>query len=268
MEIVKMHGCGNDFCLIKADKSLNYSDLAIRLCARKTGVGADGLIVVEQDPLEMIFYNADGTKASMCGNGIRCFARYCVEYGIVKKSPFDVLTQAGVMKIEVVSKKPFLCKVNMGMPIFNNPMIHVSDDTNSFGRLLRVDDYRLTLYSFYMGTVHTVVFVDSLSSKILDSAEKICKNPLFNKQTNVNFVHVLDEENIEVRTFERGVGWTLACGTGACACVVTTYRLGLTKKKVHVQLPMGSLDIEYHKENVTMTGPAVLVFEGHLKEEI
>lgn len=263
----KMHGCGNDFILIYFEQNLNYVDLAIKLCDRKFGIGADGLIIVKKDPLEMIFYNSDGTRASMCGNGIRCFAKFCFEEKVVSVKKFEVLTQAGIMKVQIVKEDPFLVKVQMGEPLFQNAMIHVSDTVSSFGRILTVGNYHLTIYSFFMATVHTVIFVDSLSSEVLNFAEQICNHPLFKKKTNVNFVHILNQEHIEVKTYERGVGWTLACGTGACASVVTTHKLGLTTDKVEVNLPKGILEIEYHKNQVFMTGPAVCVFSGNYLEE-
>ena len=267
MEFYKMHGCGNDFCIIEYEDNQDYPSLAQKLCDRRFGIGADGLIIVRQDPLEMIFYNQDGSRASMCGNGIRCFARYVYEKKIVTTKKFDCLTLAGIMRIEITSIDPFLCKVDMGKPSFSNPMIHVSDDIKSFGRLLTIDGYSLTIYSFFMGTIHTVIFVDSLEADVVKLAEKICKNRLFKKQTNVNFVHLIDETHIEVKTYERGVGWTLACGTGACASVVTCVKLKLTKNTVFVKLPYGSLKIEVtKKENVIMEGPAVLSYAGQIKE--
>ncbi|MDE5546651.1 MAG: diaminopimelate epimerase [Anaeroplasmataceae bacterium] len=267
MEFYKMHGCGNDFCIIEYEPNVEYSTLAKELCDRRFGIGADGLIIVKTNPLEMIFYNQDGSRASMCGNGIRCFARYVYEKRIVTTKQFDCFTLAGMMKIEITSEDPFLCKIDMGKPSFSNSMIHVSDDIKSFGRLLTIEKYSLTIYSFFMGTIHTVIFVDSLDSEVLNFAEKICKNRLFKKQTNVNFVHLIDETHIEIKTYERGVGWTLACGTGACASVVTCARLKLTKNKVSVLLPYGSLKIEItKKENVLMEGPAVLSYIGQVKE--
>lgn len=267
MEFYKMHGCGNDFCIVEYQEGVSYEHLAIRLCDRKLGIGADGLIIVKRNPVEMIFYNQDGSRASMCGNGIRCFARYVYENQIVSTKKFDCLTLAGKMKIEITQEHPFLCKVNMGQPSFANQMIHVSDDINSFGRIISIKNYHITIYSFFLGTIHTVLFVDSLDSKILDLAEAICKNPLFKRQTNVNFVHLINESSIEMKTYERGVGWTYACGTGACAAVVTCTKLKLTKNRVQVILPYGNLHIEVsRKEEVFMEGPASISYIGQIKE--
>lgn len=267
MKFFKMHGCGNDFVVIDYQENVDYAQLAIKLCNRKTGIGADGLIAVKQGHLEMIFYNQDGSRASMCGNGIRCFARYVYENKYVNSLKFDVLTLAGTMKIEIKNLNPFTCRVDMGLPIFTNQMINVSDCLNSFGRIVEVDGYNLTLYSFYMGTVHTVVFVDSLESQCLSIAEKICKHKIFKKQTNVNFVHIINDKTIEMRTFERGVGWTLACGTGACASVVCANKLGLVANECRVLLELGHLDIIVNKKGILMDGPAEISFIGDFKEE-
>lgn len=267
MEFYKMHGCGNDFVVIEQPAKTDLSKLAIALCSRKTGIGADGLIIVRKNPLEMVFYNQDGTKASMCGNGIRCFARYAYEKGYVKKGRFDVLTAAGNMRLEITSTDPFGVLVEMGKPNFHNQMIHVSDMISSFGRLLTIGKYHLTIYSFFMGTIHTVLFVDSLEAEVLNLASDICHNALFKAQTNVNFVHLLDEKNLEIKTYERGVGWTLACGTGACASVVCAKRLGLVKSQVQVHLPLGTLTVHVDKkENVFLEGSASISFTGLAKE--
>lgn len=267
MEFYKMHGCGNDFIVIEYDKRVDYSKLAVLLCDRKLGIGADGLIIVKKKPLEMIFYNQDGSRASMCGNGIRCFARYVFMKQLVKKSTFDVLTLAGIMRIKITSEEPFSCMVEMGRPLYNNQMIHVNDNVDSFGRILTIKDYHLTIYSFYMGTIHTVIFVEDLRSDVLKMAKSICENSLFKAKTNVNFVHVIDNNTIELKTYERGVGWTLACGTGACASVVAAHRLGLTTGEVLVKLVMGELKIRVdRRENVFMEGPASISFIGETKE--
>lgn len=268
MKIEKMHGCGNDFCVLDYAEGIDYSRLAVKLCSRKTGIGSDGMIIVKQNPLEMLFYNADGSRAPMCGNGIRCFAKYCLEHQYIKRNKFDVLTGAGKMTIEITTEQPFLCRVDMGSPVMNNAMIYVSDELDSFGRVLQVKDIRITIYSFFMGTVHTVVFVPDMESELLNYAEAICRHPLFTRQTNVNFVQVIDDKTIRVKTFERGVGWTLACGTGCCASVVAASRLGLTGTEVRVELELGYLEIEIKKKNVYMTGPAVKVFECELEEEM
>lgn len=267
MEFYKMHGCGNDFIILENPGNEDLSKLAIKLCDRRIGIGADGLIIVKKDPLEMIFYNQDGSKASMCGNGIRCFARYVYEKGIAKKMKFDVLTGAGKIGVEITSTNPFFVKISMGKPNYQNQMIHVSDRISSFGRILTVGKYHLTIYSFFLGTIHTVVFVDSLDAEVLNIASDICNHSLFRAKTNVNFVHILSSNSLEIKTYERGVGWTLACGTGACSSALCAHRLGLVGKEVKVHLPLGELLITIDKkENVFLEGPVVECYIGNTKE--
>ena len=167
MKIEKMHGCGNDFCILEYENNIDYSSLAMTLCNRKIGIGSDGMIVVKQNPLEMLFFNADGSKAPMCGNGIRCFAKYCLEHHLIKRNKIDVLTGAGKMTIEIVTEYPFMCRVDMGLPVMNNAMIYVSDELDSFGRVLQVKDIQVTIYSFFMGTIHTVIFVPDLDLSLI-----------------------------------------------------------------------------------------------------
>lgn len=266
MKIEKMHGCGNDFCVLEYKDQIDYSQLAIKVCNRKTGIGGDGMIVVKNNPLEMIFYNADGSRAPMCGNGIRCFAKYCFDHALVKQKKLDVLTQAGKKTIEIITDDPFMCKVHMGMPLFQNSLLHIKDDLPSFGRILKLKERNITVYTLFMGTVHTVLFVPDLNSELLNSAEEICNHPLFTQKTNVNFVQVVNRKTIQVKTYERGVGWTLACGTGCCASVVTTSKLGFTDPTVQVLLNLGHLTVHVTDKGVEMIGPATKVFECEYNE--
>lgn len=268
MRVVKMHGCGNDFCVIPYEPNKDYKELAIKMCNRKTGIGADGMIVVKNEPLEMLFYNQDGSMAPMCGNGIRCFSKYCYENKLFRGKIFECLTGAGKLSLQVTSDDPFMVKVNMGKPNFQNSMIYASDSMSCFNRVISVNDLDIVTYSFFMGTIHTVIFVDSFHDLVLKYADDICNHKLFSRKTNVNFVKIIDKSTIEVKTYERGVGWTLACGTGCCASVVAASKLGLTKKNVKVILELGYLNIEIDKkDNVFMTGPAVTVFTCDYKED-
>lgn len=262
MRFCKYHGCGNDFVITDYDKNADYPALARKWCDRKTGIGADGFIAVKQNPLEMVFYNMDGSRAPMCGNGIRCFAAYCVRKGIVTADEFDVSTLAGVMKIKVTDRQNFAARVNMGAPVFDNKAFAAADDKDFFGRVIEVDGRQVTIYSLFMGTVHTVVFVDDAGAVDTALADAICNHRLFTQKTNVNFVQVVDGENFIVRTYERGVGWTYACGTGACASFVVGQARGLCKDYVNVRLRYGTLKIEKNNNNIFMTGPASFVFEG------
>ncbi len=267
MEFYKMHGCGNDFCLVDYQDGIDYPSLARRLCNRRFGAGADWLIVVKSAPLEMMLFDLNGARVAMSGDGIRCFARYAYEKKWLDTMQFECLTLAGKIKGNITSISPFLCRIDMGCPMYNNQMIYVSDDVNSFGRLLRVDEYHLTIYSFFFGAVHTVVFVDSLNSSVLDKAQAISTHRLFRKQTHVSFIELVDEKHIKIKTYEKGIGFATSCGTAACACAITCYRLKLTKHRVEVIQPMGSLTIEIgKKEKVYMEGPAVLTYIGNTSE--
>lgn len=262
----KYHGCGNDFVVIDYKNGVDYSKLAINLCNRKIAIGADGLVVVKQNPLEMIFYNADGSRAPMCGNGIRCFARYVYEKKYVNSNIFDVVTLAGVMKIEIVDTIDFLVKVNMGSPIFTNDSIKAKDDKSYFGRVVNIDGIDVKFYSLFMGTIHTVVFCDNLEKIVKTNiGEKLCNYELFKEKTNVNFAMKIDEHNFKIKTYERGVGWTCACGTGVCATYVVAKKLGLCKDYLDGHIEYGTLHIEGDSD-IFMTGPATKVFESKMEE--
>lgn len=269
IHVKKMHGCGNDFCLVPFDPYImDYSKLAVKICDRKLGIGADGLIVVKENPLEMIVYNPDGSRSPMSGNGIRCFLKYCDDLKYTKKNKLEVITGVGKIEATVLSSNPFKCMIEMGKPIFNNSMINVDDELNCFGRTIKVKDRYITINSLFMSDVHTVIFLDDFDSPIIDYAEDISNYPLFTRKTNVDFVKVINKETIKIKTYERRVGWTLASGSGACAAVVAAQRLGYTKPTVNVLFEMGTLNVEITKKGiVNLIGPATQVFECDFDEE-
>lgn len=277
----KYHGCGNNFvmvreCEIAEDgryaakgnvRESEYARFAQEVCDINTGIGADGLIIVREEPeLEMVFYNMDGSRAPMCGNGIRCFAYYCMNEGIRSEKSYAVKTLAGDMIVEVASEEPFMAKINMGKPIFDPAAIAVKTDREDFLKqeLELSDGSRWTVNSLFMGTVHTVVFVDDYEAfDIVKVGKEICEHPTYTEKTNVNFVKVIDEKTVEMKTYERGVGMTLACGTGACATAVVANMQGLCKSPTEVILQLGSLNIELKDDgNVFMEGPSVKIAEG------
>lgn len=264
MKFLKMHGCGNDFIIADYKENIDYSNLAIKICDRYVGVGADGLILVKTNPLEMIYYNSDGSRAPMCGNGIRCFALYCYYNKIVNDLNFDVLTLAGIMKIEIKDLNPFNVRVNMGKAIYDNSLIKAYDDLSFKGRIIKVNDLEVKIYSLFAGTIHTVIFVDDFNDKVLDYAKDISDFYLFREKTNVNFVKVVNKDTIYVKTFERGCGWTFACGTGCCASVYVANELGKINNEANVILKYGTLNIKI-EDNIYMTGPAKIVYEGEYK---
>ena len=280
----KYHGCGNNFVMVRerellASKHLGSDDVALcekeyprfaqEACDINTGIGADGLIIVREDPeLEMVFYNMDGSRAPMCGNGIRCFAYFCLNEGIRSEKSYAVKTLAGDMIVDVASEEPFMARINMGKPIFAPESIAVKSDREDFLKqeLTISDGSKWTVNSLFMGTVHTVVFVDDYESFDIEFVGKeLCEHPTYTEKTNVNFVRIIDENTVEMKTYERGVGMTLACGTGACATAVVANLQGLCKSRTEVILQLGSLIIELKDDgNVFMQGPSVKIAEGEL----
>ena len=269
----KYHGCGNKFVIIKERELLGeiapqqYSQLAVRMCDVNTGVGADGMIVVREEPaLEMVFFNCDGSRAPMCGNGIRCFAHFCRDEGIAAGSSYPVKTLAGDMIVEVTCEEPFKVKINMGRPLFTRESIKAVDCGESFLKrdLTLKDGSQHRIYSLFMGTIHTVVFTDSFDAIDVPAiGEEICNHPTFAEKTTVNFVKVIDYGTLEVMTYERGVGMTFACGTGACASVVVANKRGLCKSSAEVMLKLGSLNIDIKDDgDVYMEGPSVRILKG------
>ena len=283
ISISKYHGCGNNFVIVResdlpkaitmkdeAARIEMYSQLAVNLCCVNTGVGADGFIVVREEPqLEMVFFNQDGSRAPMCGNGIRCFAQYCMDKGIRDEAVYPVATLAGEMIVNVTQDEPFRVRINMGKPVMDPAAIGVeTDEENFLGKEIALKDgSTVKVDSFFMGTVHTIVFVDDIDIDVLEPlGEEICNHPVYTEKTNVNFVKVIDQQNLEVFTYERGVGITFACGTGACASVVAASMAGMTGNSADVQLKLGTLGIAIEDDgNVYMEGPSVHILDGTLE---
>lgn len=265
MKFEKYHGLGNDFVVVNYDdvQKVKLSNLAKKMCNRNTGIGADGMIVVKSDPLEMLFYNQDGTEAPMCGNGIRCFAQYINSHKIEKKTVFSVKTKIGYIFVTIESKSPFICVVNLGAPKYDAMSVpYIYSKTEFIGQLLNVDGVDYNCSSVFISTTHTVVIVDSIEDVDIESVGRtICNHQMFPKKTNVNFVQVLDENNIRVKTYERGVGITTACGTGVCASGIITNKLGLTKPDVNAHLILGTIKVS-NKGNAFITGSSEYVFKG------
>ncbi len=280
MRFTKMQGCGNDYVYINGfdEKISDHSKAAIMLSNRHFGVGSDGLIFInpsEKADFEMEMYNSDGSRAEMCGNGIRCVGKYVYDNGLTQKKEITVDTLAGVKKLDLKVKdgKVYEVTVDMGEPVFKASMIPVieayaNDDGIVKESLISVDnnDYKMTCVS--MGNPHAVVFIDHEENKL--QIEKIGplfeKHSAFPKRVNTEFVKICDRSHIEMRVWERGAGETFACGTGACAAVVACILNGYTENVVEVKLQGGILTIEWDREmdRVYMTGPAVTVFEGEI----
>lgn len=269
----KMHGLGNDYVVIdnRSERIIDAEavGLALKLCERRFSVGADGLLLVGNSPLadvKMRIFNADGSEAEMCGNGIRCFAKYCYESNIVKKRVFSVETLAGIKQtwLTVEGGTVLSVRVDMGTPTFERSKIPMAGTGTCINEALRVDgeEYRITCLS--VGNPHCVTFVDSLDDFPVDQAgSRIENHEFFPKRTNVEFAQVLNRNELKVRVWERGCGETLACGTGASATAAAANILGKVDEKVTVHLLGGNLEVEY-AERLFLSGPAEKVFEGKL----
>lgn len=279
MDFVKMHGLGNDFVFIedKTGQDKDYTALARAMCNRHTGIGADGLIVIVDSrvaDVRMRIINSDGSEAEMCGNGIRCFAKYVYDNGIIEKKRFTVETPAGIMEPEITvgaDNKAELITINMGRPSFNRSEIPME---GAEGRVLNEDlcvngaNWKIT--SLLMGVPHTVTYVDDVDTVDIEKIGPLFeKHEAFPKHTNINFAQQMDDRTVKVRTWERGAGDTLACGTGSCSVAVASFLNGRTGREVDIQLPLGTLHIEYREEdgNVYMTGPAAVSFTGTWPDE-
>ena len=279
MDFVKMHGLGNDFVFIedKTGQDKDYTVLARAMCNRHTGIGADGLIVIVDSrvaDVRMRIINSDGSEAEMCGNGIRCFAKYVYDSGIIEKKKFTVETPAGIMEPEITvgaDNKAKLITINMGRPSFNRSEIPMEGaDGRVLNEDLCVDGENWKITSLLMGVPHTVTYVDDVDTVDIEKIGPLFeKHEAFPKHTNINFAQQMDDRTVKVRTWERGAGATLACGTGSCSVAVASFLNGRTGREVDIQLPLGTLHIEYREEdgNVYMTGPAAVSFTGTWPDE-
>ena len=279
MDFVKMHGLGNDFVFIedKTGQDKDYTALARAMCNRHTGIGADGLIVIVDSrvaDVRMRIINSDGSEAEMCGNGIRCFAKYVYDSGIIEKKRFTVETPAGIMEPEITvgaDNKAKLITINMGRPSFNRSEIPMEGaDGRVLNEDLCVDGENWKITSLLMGVPHTVTYVDDVDTVDIEKIGPLFeKHEAFPKHTNINFAQQMDDRTVKVRTWERGAGATLACGTGSCSVAVASFLNGRTGREVNIQLPLGTLHIEYREEdgNVYMTGPAAVSVTGTWPDE-
>lgn len=278
MKFTKMQGLGNDYVYVNClkEKIADPPELARKISDRHFGVGSDGLIMInpsDKADFEMEMYNADGSRAEMCGNGIRCVAKYVYDYGLTDKTYISVETLAGIkyLDLTVENGKVSLVKVDMGQPILEPEKIPVaSKGSRVVDEPLLVDgkEYRMTCVS--MGNPHAVIFVDEdVKNLPLEKIGPSFENHIcFPKRVNTEFVRVIDRHTAEMRVWERGSGETLACGTGTCAVAVACVLNGLTEDAITVHLLGGDLYIEWDREKNTvyMTGPAEAVFDGEWPE--
>ena len=274
MKFTKMHGLGNDFIFFEnPDKiEMDYSRMAVKMCHRQLAIGADGIVAVlpsEVADLRMRIINADGSEANMCGNAIRCFAKYAFERGLVQSEIFRIETFAGIIIPEVIVDKGNVVavRVNMGVPDIRRTAVPMlGDDLAAIRVMLPLGEDEITITSILMGVPHTMIFVENVESADLKRiGPMVEKHPFFPRGTNVNFVEVVNESRVKVRTWERGAGATLACGTGSCASVVASVLNEYTGRNVTVELQHGELEIEWAEDGtVFMTGPAEERFSGEI----
>ncbi|MCC8138624.1 MAG: diaminopimelate epimerase [Clostridiales bacterium] len=280
MRFTKMHGLGNDYIYVNCLKEqiANPSEAAIRVSDRHFGIGSDGLILIrpsDKADFQMEMYNADGSQGAMCGNGIRCVAKYVYDYGLTDKTQISVETKSGIKYLDLTVRdgKVALVRVDMGAPILEPERIPVriggvsSAEKPIIGEAVSVGEDIFSITCVSMGNPHCVVPVKDVDGLEIEKTGPLFENhSMFPDRVNTEFVRVLDHDTVQMRVWERGSGETLACGTGACAVAVAGALNGWTGNKVTVKLRGGDLQIEWDrgKNTVFMTGPATTVFEGEI----
>ncbi len=274
MKFTKMHGCGNDYVYVNClEERVDNPPAAARVVSdRHFGIGSDGLILIEPSDVadfRMRMFNPDGSESAMCGNGIRCVAKYVFDHGLTRKTELDIETGAGVkhLMLTLCGGRVSAVRVDMGEPRLDRtdvPMLGAPGRV--LCEVLEVDGRRFEVSCLSMGNPHTVIRVaEPTDELVLRFGPKIETHPVFPERTNVEFVQVLSRTKVRSRTWERGTGETLACGTGACATCVACALNRWTDRCVTVHLLGGVLEIEWARDNhVYMTGPAVEVFSGEM----
>jgi diaminopimelate epimerase len=271
----KMHGLGNDFVVVLVEGSLptDVAQLALGVCDRHTGIGADGLVFItpsDHADMGMRIFNADGTEAQQCGNAVRCVAKYYYERLDKSKTSLTVETQRGIQPItlQVVDEQVVQVTVDMGEPILEPSQIPVQSPTNQ--HFIEVDDVRYSFTAVSMGNPHAVIEVDDVSIFSIDRhGRRMETDELFPERVNVEFITINSPTEITMRVWERGVGETMACGSGACAVLVASHLNGKTDRKATVHLLGGDLELFWDERDnhVYMTGPAAFVFTGQYVEK-
>jgi len=278
MRFVKAHGAGNDFVLIEDldDAMRPNAAFVAAVCDRHFGVGADGLIRITRArnaDFFMDYYNADGDVAEMCGNGIRCLAKYVADRGLWSGDEMTVDTRDGVKKMVLYrgdAGSVVRVRVDMGAPILERAQIPVTGEGDPLHESLDIEGATLEAACVSMGNPHAVVFVEDLDAVPFEMlGPRLETHERFPAKMNAEFAQVLNEREVRMRVWERGVGETMACGTGACAVAVAANLRGFTGRSVAIHLPGGTLDIEWTEEGrVFMTGPAEETFEGMLGDRL
>ena len=277
MRFTKMQGLGNDYVYVNCfeETVAHPSDTAVQVSDRHFGIGADGLILIkpsEKADFEMEMYNADGSRGEMCGNGIRCVAKYVYDYGLTDQTHISIETLGGIKYLDLIVEegRVRLVKVDMGSPVLEAEQIPIIGlGSRVLDELIRVDDMEYRITGVSMGNPHGVVFLEDVKNLEIEKIGPLFEHhECFPNRINTEFVHVLDRHTAEMRVWERGSGETLACGTGACAVAVACVLNGFTEEEVTVKLLGGDLQIRWDRETdrVYMTGPAEVVFDGEWPE--
>ncbi|MGZ7116096.1 MAG: diaminopimelate epimerase [Methanobacterium sp.] len=277
----KMHGLGNDYIVIDEFRGEiipeeKKNEISVEICSRRFSIGADGVIFIcpsRTEDIRFRIFNSDGSEAEMCGNGIRCFSKYVYDKGIIKKDILDVETLGGTKRITLTieDEKVSFARVDMGPASFNAseiPIISPNDEVIEEELDVEGEIYKITAVN--VGNPHAVIFTENLDEVPLGKIGPVIEtHEVFPQKINVHFVNILSKNEIEMITWERGAGMTLACGTGAFSCVIAAFKLGLVDKDVLVHLPGGDLKIEVYMTNDLlggfMEGDAFLVFEGMIQ---
>ncbi len=275
IKFTKMHGLGNDYvyidCYSEEVDLGNISDLAKFMSNRHFGIGSDGIILICKSDVadfKMRMFNFDGSEAEMCGNGIRCVGKFVYDKGLTDKETIKIETLAGikVLNLNVKDGKVETVRVDMGEPIFSPKEIPVIFEKGTVKDLkIRALDKEFSFTCISMGNPHAITIVENTKEFDIEKYGPILEvDKHFPKRSNIEFIEIMDKNNVKMRVWERGAGETLACGTGACATTVACNINGLTGRKVNVELLGGTLEIEWDEKtnHVFMTGPAVTVFEG------
>lgn len=275
MEFDKYVAAGNDFIVFNGIKSpyKDYNTFALKACDRHFGLGADGILVCENSliaDIKMLYFNSDGTQGEMCGNGIRSFSKYIYDYGIVKKLSITIETLDGIKYINLDTDelgKVNKVKVDMSFPTFEPSEIPVKINKNNIiEEIITIDEKDYKYSAVLVGVPHVVIFVEDIGEIDIDYlGRKIETHPIFPRRTNVNFVEIINSENINIYTWERGAGRTLGCGTGSCASVVIGNKIDKLNNIVNVNTEGGKLTVEIKEDdNIYMTGDAVHIAKGQL----
>ncbi|MRN52489.1 diaminopimelate epimerase [Paenibacillus monticola] len=276
MEFTKMHGLGNDFIVVYGEQELpsNAAELAVNLCNRYFGIGADGLVYIlpsVRGDYMMRIMNSDGSEAEQCGNAIRCVSKYVYEQGLVSSEQIVIETiGAGEQKVTLNVKDGVVetVTVDMGEPVLSGLQIPVAIDAEHVvDQPIEAEGTEFKFTAVSMGNPHCVIYVDdAVSFDLTTWGPKLEVHPLFPRKVNVEFATVLDRGHVNMRVWERGAGPTLACGTGACATLVSSVLNGLTDRSAWISLKGGDLFIEWNEEDnhVYMTGPAQAVYTGNV----